>query len=606
MTWSFTPRTVFATLAGVLALCLGLAAPALADEDDADVDNFHFSSWELSYDVGLDDEGRAMAEVTEELHAEFPEFDQNRGIIRSLPLRYQSAPAAPENISVTDGTGQAVPFEVDNEDGFRSILVGDDDFVHGSQTYVISYTLDDVMHATDTADEFYWDIIPSDRPQRIDEVSAQIQLEAELTSALTGSAACYVGTPEQSQACDMQRSEGPDGDEAVFSVEETSLPGGHGVTVAIGVESGTVVQPPERHENFLLDVVPLLFVIAATLLAAGGALAVWAMVRRHRNDNGQASIEYGIPRQVNPLLAGQLMGKSHDPIVATILDLAVRGVVRIEETQETSRWLKHTETKPVLRLIDPEQADDPQEQLLLRGMFPSLQPGETFEFPKDSKPFMQATESAIKDSAKATLERGYHEKQRHLGAAVAGWTAMVLLIPAVVLLILGASRDNMPMTATSIILGMVCLILSLVCVTKHRVLTPRGAALRQQLERMEQVMRAGDAQRLGMLQSFAEAPRRDDDGSYVHIYDRLLPYAVQFGLQKEWTKAMADTYTHHHWPAPLWYPLLFSDGARGAESTLNSMLSSVSSAASTSSPTAGSTGGGAVGGGGGGGAAGGR
>lgn len=590
-------------LAGVLAVCLGLAAPALADESDPDVDNFHFSSWELSYDVSLDDEGHARAEVTEELHAEFPEFDQNRGIIRSLPLRYQSAPAAPENISVTDGAGQEVPYEVDNEDGFRSILVGDDDFVHGSQTYVISYTLDDVMHATGQADEFYWDIIPSDRPQRIDEVSAQIQLDAQLTSALTGSAACYVGTPEQSQACDMQRT---DGNEAVFSVEQGPLPGGHGVTVAIGVEPGTVVQPPERQENFLLDVVPLLFVIAATLLAGGGALAVWAMVRRHRNDTSQASIEYGIPRQVNPLLAGQLMGKSHDPIVATILDLAVRGVVRIEETQETSRWLKQTETKPVLRLIDPQLVEDPQEHLLLRGMFPNLEPRETFDFPKNSKPFMQATESVIKDSAKATLERGYHEKQRHSGAAVAGWTAMVLLIPVVVLLIMGTSRDNMPMTATSILLGMVCLILSLLCVTKHRVLTPRGAALRQQLERMEQVMRADDADRLNMMQSFTSAPRREDDGSYVHIYDRLLPYAVQFGLQKQWTKAMAHTYTHNNWPAPMWYPLLFSQGTRGAESALSSMLSSVSSAASTSSPTAGSTGGGGVGGGGGGGAAGGR
>ena len=141
---------------------------------------------------------------------------------------------------------------------------------------------------------------------------------------------------------------------------------------------------------------------------------------------------------------------------------------------------------------------------------------------------------------------------------------------------------------------------------KHRVLTPRGAALRRQLESLEQVIRADDATRLNMMQSFTNAARRADDGSYVYIYDRLLPYAVQFGLQKQWTKAMANTYTHHDWPAPMWYPLMFSSGHHGAESALTSMLSSVSSAASTSSPTAGSTGGGAVGGGGGGGAAGGR
>src|SRR5699024_1861000 len=140
---------------------------------------------------------------------------------------------------------------------------------------------------------------------------------------------------------------------------------------------------------------------------------------------------------------------------------------------------------------------------------------------------------------------GYQQNQRHPGAAVAGWTAMGLLIPAVVLLILGTSRDNTPMTVASIMLGGLCLILSITCVIKHRVLTPRGAALRRQLESLEQVIRADDATRLNMMQSFTNAPRRADDGSYVYIYDRLLPYAVQFGLQKQWTKAMANTYTHH-------------------------------------------------------------
>lgn len=594
-------KKYWAICLGALLLTLSWASTATADEHN--VENFDYAAWHLSYDVGLDADGRAVAEVTEELHAEFPEFDQNRGIIRSLPLRYQSAPAAPEHITVTDGSGAPVPFEVDNSDGFRSILIGDDDFIHGSQTYVISYTLHDVMHTTQQADEFYWDIIPSDRPQHIAEVTAQITLDAQLTAALTGSAACYVGTPQDSQACDIQRT---DGDEAVFSIEQAGLPGGHGVTVAIGVEPGTVVQPPQRQDNFLLDVVPLLIVIAATLIAGGGALAVWTMVRRHRHDTSQTSIEYGIPSQVNPLLAGQLMGKHHNPIVATILDLAVRGVVRIEEIPETSRWLKQAETKPMLRLLDPQLVDDPQEHLLLRGMFPNLQPGETFDFPKNSKSFMQATQAVVKDSTTTALDRGYQQNQRHPGAAVAGWTAMGLLIPAVVLLILGTSRDNTPMTVASIMLGGLCLILSITCVIKHRVLTPRGAALRRQLESLEQVIRADDATRLNMMQSFTNAPRRADDGSYVYIYDRLLPYAVQFGLQKQWTKAMANTYTHHDWPAPMWYPLMFSSGHHGAESALTSMLSSVSSAASTSSPTAGSTGGGAVGGGGGGGAAGGR
>src|SRR5690625_5157491 len=147
-------RSLWFLVAGLGVVMLGLvfAGSAVAEESDDNVENFQFSRWDLTYDIGLDDQGRAQADVTEELVAEFPQTDQNRGIVRALPLRYQGAPATPENISVTDGSGNEVPFDVENEDGLRNILVGDDDFVHGSQTYVISYTVDDVMHATDEAD----------------------------------------------------------------------------------------------------------------------------------------------------------------------------------------------------------------------------------------------------------------------------------------------------------------------------------------------------------------------------------------------------------------------------------------------------------------------
>ncbi|HIY86688.1 MAG TPA: DUF2207 domain-containing protein, partial [Candidatus Yaniella excrementavium] len=64
---------------GVVMLGLVFAGAAVADEPDENVENFQFSSWDLTYDIGLDDQGRAQADVTEELVAEFPQTDQNRG-----------------------------------------------------------------------------------------------------------------------------------------------------------------------------------------------------------------------------------------------------------------------------------------------------------------------------------------------------------------------------------------------------------------------------------------------------------------------------------------------------------------------------------------------
>ena len=597
-------RTRFSTvlaLLGIALFSLVSAGVASADETEA-VENFRYSSWNVHYDIGLDANGRAQAQVTEEVQAEFPQTDQNRGIVRSLPLRYQSAPASPENIRVTDDAGQEVPFEVEDEDGFRSILVGDDSFVHGTQTYEISYTVDDVMHATDQADEFYWDLVPVDRQQPIDDVTAQITLDSTLRAAMTGNSSCYVGTPDDTTPCSIETT----GD-GTLNVEQTQLHAGQGLTVAIGVEPGTVTQPPERQDNVLLDVVPLLLVGAAFILTAGGALAVAAMVRRYREDTGQPSTQYGIPEGMNPLLARWVTGKGHNPIVATILDLAVHGVLRIEERQDDTG--KKPKTEPVLRLIDPELATDPLETQLLEGLFPDLTPGDTFTFPKDSKVFTKAAQKVVQDSGDAAIERGYQRKVRHRGAAVAGWISPIFLIPAVVLLIMGASRDNTVMTVISVCLGLVSLMLMFICVVKHRVLTPYGAAQRSQLERMRQMIDASETQRLDMLQSFTHASRRpaesDVASQTIQLYDRLLPYAVLFGNEQDWSEVLSDTYHQYHMPAPIWYPALLHHGSDGL-SPLNSMLISVSAAASTSSSGAGATGGGVAGGGGGGGAAGGR
>lgn len=600
---------------GLSAAALTVAsAGAAAAEETEETEDFSYDSWDLSYQLSLDAQGRAHAEVTEELVAQFPEHDQNRGIIRSLPDRYQGAPAAPEDISVTDGSGNEVPFEVEDDDGFRSILVGDDSFVHGEQTYVISYTVDDVMHAAEQADEFYWDLVPADRNQDIGTVTADITMGPQLTAALTGSSACYVGTPGSTQSCTSVQKPGErsGAQQAVFSVEHDSLPGGHALTAAVGVDPGTVTQPPEREDSFALDVLPLLLAGTSALLAGGGCLAVWGMVRRRRRrPDERTPVEYGIPQGMTPLIAGPLAGAAQNPLVPTILDLAVRSAVRVIDAEEKPGWFSKNQ-KPAVELLDPQLAEDPLETQLLEGLFPDLRPGDVFTFPQHDKTFTKAAQKVLKDSRQALLDRGLMTRVRHRGAALAGAAALLPLIATGVLIIIGASRDNAVMTGISVVIGLLSVMLAVIAMFKHRVHTPEGAALRAQLQRVHQMLKASEGERLQMMQSYsgagrrAAAPGESADAGVVEVYDRLLPYAVLFGLQKEWAAVLSSSYANHQLPAPVWYPALFNDGAQGVESSLNSMLSSVSSAASTASSGAGSTGGGAAGAGGGGGAAGGR
>src|SRR5690625_3897856 len=171
------------------------------------------------------------------------------------------------------------------------------------------------------------------------------------------------------------------------------------------------------------------------------------MGRRHRDRPSRTSMQCGIPEGMNPLIAKWVTGQGDNPVVATILDLAVRGVLQIEEHEDNAgSSKKKSQPEPVLRLVDPRLATDPLERQLLGGLFPGLAPGATFAFPKDSTTFTNAAQKVVLDSGKAVLERGYQISQWHRGAVLAGWISLVLLIPVIVLLIMGASRSN---TATT-------------------------------------------------------------------------------------------------------------------------------------------------------------
>ncbi|MGB3373969.1 MAG: DUF2207 domain-containing protein, partial [Microbacterium sp.] len=242
------PNTRHRILA-VLALTIASAAAVLlpASAASADVDDFSYSSWDSQYEVSLDADGHAQAHVTETLVAEFPQFDQNKGIIRGYPERLEGAGLSIEILSVKDAEGRHVPYETETEDGMLLVLTGDDDYVHGPTTYVIESTMRDFMiHGIRTKnDEFYWNLLPLNSTQSIGRFHASIALSPELADALTGDVACYRGQAGERLPCTV---DGPNADAegATFTVDSGKRVAGDGVTLAIGFASGTVTQPAAR------------------------------------------------------------------------------------------------------------------------------------------------------------------------------------------------------------------------------------------------------------------------------------------------------------------------------------------------------------------------
>ncbi|WP_102194616.1 DUF2207 family protein [Microbacterium aurantiacum] len=605
-------------LAAVAVAGTVLLVPAAASAADthhtapvastADVDDFSYASWDAHYDVGLDEDGRSQLRVTETLVARFPDFDQNRGIVRGLPLTYENAHLETSVLSVTDETGAAVPFETEQEDGFLLVLTGDDDYVRGLTTYVIEYEMSDViLHRDDgRADEFYWDLLPLDSSQAIESFQAEITFDAAMAARLTGSARCYTGFSGSTEECALQ---GPDaeGDAAVFRVESGERAAGDGVTVAIGFEPGTAAQPSAREPNTVTDTVPALAAVGAFGLSAGGCLAVTLLKRRRRTATGLVIAQYDVPDWMPPLLAAAITPNAKDPIPAEIVHLAVRGTLRIEESGGGEE--PGTAGQPQLRRTPGGRIPDQLDVESLDALFLGADAAGVVSLPLTDDAFAGRMNALIQSGKSAATSRGLTTKARSRGAMILQWCAIAVVAAGLGLSLWGAVSGRVtaiPALVAVCFGALAVLASSLYTFSKHTVLTPEGAVAHEYLLGVREFIRVAEADRLQMLQSYTGAERRQDGSvNVVLLYERLLPYAMLFGQEDEWGGVLESAYVREQ-RGPGWIGDPSSPYLRTHLAAFAVSSHAAATYSSSSSSSGGSSGGGFSGGGGGGGFSGGR
>ena len=579
----------------IIAAILLLLAPATSAS--ADVDDFSYSSWSADYEVSLDADGRAVATVTETLVAEFPEHDQNKGIIRGYPQRYLGAGLDIDILSVTDEKGRDVPFEIETEDDMVLVLTGTDDYVHGSTTYVIESTMRDFMlRGTESGnDEFYWNLLPLNSTQDIERFDAEIRFSPALAGAATGDAACYAGHQGQTLACDIERSR----DGSTYRVRSGERAAGDGVTVAIGFAAGTVTQPSARGADPVADFGPAVAGALTLATAAGPWIAVAAMKRRRRTAKGIVIAQFDVPADLPPLVAAPLIQGAPNPVPAQIVHLAVQGALRLEDEGED---------RPALRLLDRARSGHPLDRAMLDALFPG--DTTTRRIPRTSTKFAKRMQGLVGKGAAEAKSRGWVTFERSRAAMAFGWVSLGMLGLTLALLIWTATKDRdlLPLSIIAFALTVVGVgVSAIVAFSRHEVLTAEGAERAEYLLGVREFIHVAEADRLRMLQSVDGAERRRVDASdVVHLYEKLLPYAMLFGEERSWSSvletAYADTGRSPDWVST-YVGVSLASRLSGYSSSLNTAATYTPPSTSSSG---GSTGGGFSGGGGGGGFSGGR
>jgi len=608
-------RSRRAALSAVFVLAFLLLTVAGAPLARADVNDFTFDSFDADMVLSRTPDGHAALNVTETIVARFPDEDQNKGIVRVIPDDYNDIALHTEIVSVTDENGSPVPYEVEDSRREVRVLTGDDTYVRGVQTYVISYTQRDTIRSfvnTD-ADEFYRDINGTDGRQPVGEVSARLRVDAGLAAAAReGAASCYQGPFGSTDPCDISRS-GGEGEPLTWSASAANLGPGENMSIAVGFARGTFVPGEVSRtplEQFSVDHAAALGGVSLGAVGVGLAGVGAALVARRRGKDaeGRGVIipEYGPPDDVDVLEGAELVQRGRVGVPAAVLDTAIAGHLRIVDDPLDAKRL-------TLELVRTEEATPLHRGVLTAVFGADARPGARVSLGPHNQDVAMALQALPKAAAAELLRRGWTERPRHGRSVLAIVLAIGAFIVAIATLIVAAAGAyptwwQVAAVPATVVTG----ILSLSFLRYRDRVTDAGSAARDHLKGLRDYLALAEADRLRILQSPEGAERRpvdaDDPTQMLHLYERLLPWAVVWGVEKEWVEAL-DTRVRESGDDLRWYAATNGFSTTAFSSTFQSLQAASAPAATSSgsgSFSGGSFGGGFSGGGMGGGSVGGR
>ena len=337
-------------------------------------------------------------------------------------------------------------------------------------------------------------------------------------------------------------------------------------------------------DKYGFSVSDIILVLALPIILFIASLLLW---KKHGKDirlNRTIVPEFEIPENLSPMEMGSLLkkgGLDNNTIPATIIRLGFLGYLTIEKVDRKILLFN----APDYKLTRLEAANGNHlylaEKIILNGLFVS---GNEVFLSDLKNVFYKELSPISKMMSEDLKERGYIDKtgeKYKLGMTIAG----------IIVWVLGAlSYLVLPALCYGLIISGFIVIIFAYMMGK---LTPAGAELELRIKGFKLYMNTAEKYR---------SQFQEKEGAL----DKLLPYAILFGITTQWLKKMKDIYGEAYFNA--YHPAFFVGATsltsfENFSSTINDLSSSIASNISPSSSGAGGAGGagGGAGGGGGGG-----
>lgn len=550
------------------------------------VDDFVFIAYESHMRLTRDDP-QGLLEVTEYMEVDFS--GQNRGILRAIPSTYKGNDLELQVLSVSrDGTAEQYSTYTEN-DNYVLHIGNPSVYITGVHTYEITYRVENVITFYDEHDEFYWDINGDQWSQPFLNTSVDITTEAPIAE---GKTTCYTGRFGSSDSyCDIEQTAN-----AVTSTTTNELAPNETLSIVVGFEKGffTPMSFWERHA----DALKALPIITLFILMVFIAYRRWTRVGKDLPGRGVVAPFYGRPKDVSVMLASYVyrQGFNTKDITASIIDLAIKGNVKIIEKNKKSHTLE-------LLYKDYSQLK-PDEIMLLKVLFPTQTAGDTISLSKSQKALYSSVGSLSKKLDELSRQHNYFDVAPSRSFSTQTAPLILTGILTILCIVLPIGDIKLYVIPAGIIATLMIIVLGLLM--KRR--SQKGVALKEHLDGLKLYLEKAEKNRIKMQDAVAAPLAKNTDTTQPEwtreFFEKLLPFAVVFGVDSSWAKAFEGVYQQ----PPDWYQgewktfktaYLVSGLQRATAHTASSFT------APSSSSSSGFSGGGFSGGGGGGGGGGG-
>jgi uncharacterized membrane protein YgcG len=514
----------------------------------------------ISYHAQIGMQHNGSIRVTEDITYDFG-ADQRHGIFRVIPVqvRYNDRydRVYPIDIRSVFADTPDPQYSVDSSGSSLSIKIGNPDLtVTGVHSYTITYVVRRSLNSFADHDELYWNALGNQWEVPVDQATVRVSAPVPVSRA-----ACFAGPAGSAGKC--QHAVITNG---VAHFSQDGLGPHQGLTVVVAIPKGVVASPgPLLRERWSLQRAFAITPVSAG--AAGGLLVIMAILgtvvlARGRDRQYAGSVSHVIagrpvqddeaiplsgdghgpppmqsapPADVRPGHTGTLLTDRATPrdVTATIVDLAMRGYLTIEEAART------TEMRRDWRLVQLKRKGDllDYEQVLLDALFagggvdhgaPSTLMS---QLGSDFTSSLKEAEGAL---ATDVTERGWFTTRPdvvRLKWLIIGGLVFVAGLAATIAAAAFTHYGLIPVPLA--LAGLVLIIFA----RRMPVRTAKGTEVARKLEGFRRYIMTTAA-------GHAHPAGQDVSGAY-------LPYAIAFGCTKEWADLTAAATDGDR--VPSWY-----------------------------------------------------